>query len=149
MIHINTNNSPDILRLWADENWENGIGDFETFEKELLKLKMLNKKCILVWSNPNHTEDDEGGFPPMTSFFQIVKSLFFLRDLIRQAISFNIIHLQDKRAKENVEKVLEWYTPVNETRLVNTKEEIIALINERSSALSESRRSGLPAMTGL
>ena len=77
MIHINTNNSPDILRLWADENWENGIGDFETFEKELLKLKMLNKKCILVWSNPNHTEDDEGGFPPMTSFFQIVKSLFF------------------------------------------------------------------------
>ncbi len=130
MIRVSVQNLPDVIRLWCDDEWDDGIGDFEKIEKVLLKLKFESKKCILLYSNPDDVgnPDDPGEFPPMSSFIKIIAKLYFLRDLIRDTVKINIIHVKNEAAQSHLETLLKWYTPVNEIRIVKNKEEAMSLV---------------------
>ena len=61
---------------------------------------------------------------------RLIARLLSIRHKLRDAVHFNIIHLQDENARNNVNTVLQYYTPANETHVVETKAEIAAIINE-------------------
>lgn len=128
MIQVSLKNLPDVLHIWCDDYWDDGIGDFEILEKELLKLKLLSRKCILLYSHPEGDGDDIGDFPPMGAFMKIVAKLYFLRELIGQTVKVNIVHVKNKKAQEHLEALLNWYTPVNKILIAKNKEESISLV---------------------
>jgi hypothetical protein len=128
MIQVSLKNLPDVLRIWCDDKWEDGIGNFEILEKELLKLKLLSRKCVLLYSNPDFEGDDTGDFPPVGAFMKIVARLYFLRELIGETVKVNIVHVKNQKAQSHLETLLNWYTPVNTVLIAKNKEESMELV---------------------
>jgi hypothetical protein len=82
----------------------------------------------VLFSNPN-PDEKEYPFPPISYIITIAAKLLMLRSKISEAVDYNIIHLQDDEARSNVNNSLQYYTPVNPTHVVETKEEIVAILN--------------------
>jgi hypothetical protein len=121
---------PDILRIYTDDDWTQ-IGDFETMDQVLDAYIQRDEKLIVLFSNPTPNLTDEAiSFPPIHMLMRLIAMLLSIRHKLRDAVHFNIIHLQDENARNSVNTVLQYYTPANETHVVETKAEIAAIINE-------------------
>ena len=127
MIQVSLKNLPEVLRIWCDDKWDEGPGNFEMLEKELLKLKLRSRKCVLLYCNPD-CEDDTVDFPPMGAFMKIVAKLYFMRGLIAETVKVNIVHIKDKKSQQHLETLLEWYTPVNKILIAKNKEEAMEMV---------------------
>ena len=128
MIHVCEKLLPRVLKIYCCDNWTN-IGDMHKFEKILNNLVNTKQKTILLYSPPEH-HNTQSNFPPISSLLRIITNLILMRSTIKEAIRYNIIHLHDKDSRANLEKVLQYYTPINPVHLVKTKEEAATLINE-------------------
>jgi len=118
---------PRILRIYTTPDWSS-IGDFELLDHILDQCILTNSKIIVLFSNPN-PDEKEYPFPPISYIITIAAKLLMLRSKISEAVDYNIIHLQDDEARSNVNNFLQYYTPVNPTHVVETKEEIVAILN--------------------
>jgi hypothetical protein len=124
---------PEILRIYTDDDWSQ-IGEFEEMDNILDEYMQRGEKLVVLFSNPNEQESDDGiSFPPLHMLMRIIARLLSVRHKLRDAVYFNIIHLQDDNARNSVNTVLQYYTPANETHVVETKAEIAALINDSAN----------------
>ena len=124
---------PEILRIYTDDDWSQ-IGEFEEMDNILDEYMQRGEKLVVLFSNPNEQESDDGiSFPPLHMLMRIIARLLSVRHKLRDAVYFNIIHLQDDNARSSVNTVLQYYTPANETHVVETKAEIAALINDSAN----------------
>lgn len=124
---------PEILRIYTDDDWSQ-IGEFEEMDHILDEYIQRGEKLVVLFSNPNEQESDDGiSFPPLHMLMRIIARLLSVRHKLRDAVYFNIIHLQDDNARNSVNTVLQYYTPANETHVVETKAEIAALINDSAN----------------
>ena len=137
MIVVSKLNLPYFLKIYSTPDWSS-IGDFAGMESVLDELIENGQKTILVYADEDRTEEDTatGGnnednvpFPPLGSLMLIVGKLLLLRSKLQEAIYMNIIKINDDTARTNVESVLNYYTPVNETKVVESKIDIARLIN--------------------
>jgi hypothetical protein len=128
MIHVCEKLLPHVLKIYCCDDWTT-LGDIAKFEKILSNLVNTKQKTILLYSPPL-VQCNQSNFPPLSSLLVIITRLMLIRSTIKEAILFNIIYLHDKESTANVEKVLQYYTPINPVRLVKTKEEAATLINE-------------------
>ena len=133
MIVVSKLNLPYFLKIYSTPDWSS-IGDFAGMESVLDELIENGQKTILVYADEDRIEDgaldaNDVPFPPLGSLMLIVGKLLLLRSKLQEAIYMNIIEINDDTARSNVESVLNYYTPVNETKVVETKVEIARLIN--------------------
>jgi len=117
---------PQVLRMYATEDW-NQQSDFEGFERILDECIKRGEKIIILFSHPDPPE--HSNFPPISILMVLISKLFLLKPKLKSAVKFNIIHLQDEEARDNVNLILQYYTPANQTHVVETKEEAAELIN--------------------
>tara|TARA_Y100000389_G_scaffold201567_2_gene244577 strand:- start:15522 stop:15911 length:390 start_codon:yes stop_codon:yes gene_type:complete len=117
---------PKVLRIYATEDWSQP-SDFEGFNRILDACVERGEKVVILFSNPNPSE--HSNFPPFSVLMVLISKLFLLKPKLRLAVKFNIIHLQDEEARDNVNLILQYYTPANTTHVVETKEEAADLIN--------------------
>jgi hypothetical protein len=129
MIVVSKVNLPYFLKIYSTPDWDSGIGDFDGMEKILDELIESGQKTILVYSDEGKDDEDIVPFPPIGSLMLIVGKLLQLRSKLQGAIHMNIIEINDDTSRANVESVLNYYTPVNETKVVESKDEIANIIN--------------------
>ena len=133
MIVVSKLNLPYFLKIYSTPDWSS-IGDFAGMESVLDELIENGQKTILVYADEDRTDtapsnEDNVPFPPLGSLMLIVGKLLLLRSKLQEAIYMNIIKINDDTARTNVESVLNYYTPVNETKVVESKVDIARLIN--------------------
>lgn len=128
MIVVSKVNLPYFLKIYSTPDWSTGIGDFEGMERVLDELIESGQKTILVYTDEGKNSGTVP-FPPIGSLMLIVGKLLFLRNKLKSAIHMNIIEINDDTSRANVESVLSYYTPVNRTEVVESKEDIARLIN--------------------
>jgi hypothetical protein len=138
MIVVSKNNLPYFLKVYSTPDWSTGIGDFEGMERVLDEFIENGQKTILVYSDECKDENFQSvPFPPIGSLMLIVGKLLLMRNKLKEAIHMNIIEINDETARSNVENVLNYYTPVNRTELVESKKDIARLINTFYENLSD------------
>lgn len=145
MIVVSKNNLPYFLKVYSTPDWSTGIGDFEGMERVLDEFIENGQKTILVYSDECKDENFQSiPFPPIGSLMLIVGKLLLIRNKLKEAIHMNIIEINDETARSNLENVLNYYTPVNRTEIVESKKDIARLINTFYENLSddESNTSG-------
>ena len=130
MIVVSKLNLPYFLKIYSTPDWSS-IGDFAGMESVLDELIENDQKTILVYADEDRIEEDTNDvpFPPLGSLMLIVGKLLLLRSKLQEAIYMNIIKINDDTARSNVESVLNYYTPANETKVVESKVDIARLIN--------------------
>jgi hypothetical protein len=130
MIVVSKLNLPYFLKIYSTPDWSS-IGDFAGMESVLDELIENDQKTILVYADEDRIEEDTNDvpFPPLGSLMLIVGKLLLLRSKLQEAIYMNIIKINDDTARSNMESVLNYYTPANETKVVESKVDIARLIN--------------------
>lgn len=128
MINIDTSLMPRVLKMRADSDWSS-VGDFEKFEQILDTAIANDEPFILVYFCGEPAR--ESNFPPISSLLHIVAKLIMLKSKIEKGIAFNVVCVEDPADMENVETVLKYYTPANETHIAKSKEEVVRLIQSR------------------
>lgn len=128
MIKFCTKLMPKVLRIYTCEDWSVD-GNFDTFYDILNEFQTRDDKFIILFSNPVE-KPGEISFPPVSILMSIIAKLFSVRGSLEDAVLCNIIHIQDKNARMNINRVLQYYTPVNTTHIVDTKQEAVDIINQ-------------------
>jgi hypothetical protein len=124
---------PKIVRIYTNDDWSQ-IGDFDRLDYLLDDCIEKNEKMVVLFSNPNEFDPDEGiSFPPLHMLMRIITRLLAVRHKLKDSVNFNVIHLQDENARKSVNTVLKYYTPANKTYVVESKAEIAAIINDKSN----------------
>ena len=118
---------PDVLRIWTTDDWNN-VGDFELFNEILDEFIEKGKKCIILFSNPNLPQLGIP-IPPVLSILYIVSNLLMMKSKLQEGVYFNVIHLQDEEARDNMNLLLQYYTPANETHVVESIKDATDIIN--------------------
>jgi|TARA_B110000196_G_C20762866_1_gene482985 hypothetical protein len=118
---------PDVLRIWTTDDWNN-VGDFELFNEILDEFIEKGKKCIILFSNPNLPQLGIP-IPPVLSILYIVSNLLMMKSKLQEGVYFNVIHLQDEEARDNMNLLLQYYTPANETHVVESMKDATDIIN--------------------
>jgi hypothetical protein len=118
---------PDVLRIWTTDDWNN-VGDFELFNEILDEFIEKGKKCIILFSNPNLPQLGIP-IPPVLSILYIVSNLLMMKSKLQEGVYFNVIHLQDEEARDNMNFLLQYYTPANETHVVESIKDATDIIN--------------------
>jgi len=118
---------PDVLRIWTTDDWNN-VGDFELFNEILDEFIEKGKKCIILFSNPNLPQLGIP-IPPVLSILYIVSNLLMMKSKLQEGVYFNVIHLQDEEARDNMNFLLQYYTPANETHVVESMKDATDIIN--------------------
>jgi len=118
---------PDVLRVWTTDEWDE-IGDFDMFNKILDEYIEKNNKFVLLFSKPGISIP---GIPLPTAptLIYIVAKLVMMKSKLQQAVYFNVIHLQDAEARDNLNFLLQYYTPANETHVVESIDDATKIIN--------------------
>tara|TARA_B110000285_G_scaffold173527_1_gene194454 strand:+ start:1287 stop:1688 length:402 start_codon:yes stop_codon:yes gene_type:complete len=118
---------PDVLRVWTTDEWDE-IGDFDMFNEILDEYIEKDKKFVLLFSKPGIPTP---GIPLPTAptLLYIVAKLVMMKSKLQQAVYFNVIHLQDAEARDNLNFLLEYYTPANDTHVVESIEDATEIIN--------------------
>jgi hypothetical protein len=128
MIHVDKSLLPGILKLRSCPDWDNGIGDIDTFIECLDTAIATDSPFIMVYYTG--APEDPKAFPPLTVLMKIVGQLLMIRDKIKDGIMCNILCVQDEEDIPNIDLVLKYYTPANETHIARSKSEVMAIINE-------------------
>jgi hypothetical protein len=123
---------PDVLRIWTTKDWDH-VGDFDLFNEILDEYINKGKKFVILFSNPDVPELGIP-LPPVSTILYIVGQLIMLRSKLKEAVYFNVIHLQDEEARDNMNFLLQYYTPTNETRVVESLTDATNIINEHLKA---------------
>tara|TARA_R110000751_G_C13628935_1_gene465583 strand:- start:108 stop:512 length:405 start_codon:yes stop_codon:yes gene_type:complete len=118
---------PDVLRIWTTDDWNN-VGDFELFNEILDEFIEKGKKCIILFSNPNLPQLGIP-IPSVLSILYIVSNLLMMKSKLQEGVYFNVIHLQDEEARDNMNFLLQYYTPANETHVVESIKDATDIIN--------------------
>ncbi len=118
---------PDILRIWTTKDWDQ-VGDFDLFNEVLDEFIEKGKKFIILFSNPNVPELGLP-MPPISSILYVVAKLMMMRSKLLEGVYFNVIHLQDEEARDNMNFLLKYYTPANETHVVESMKDATEIIN--------------------
>ena len=118
---------PDVLRIWTTDDWNN-VGDFELFNEILDEFIEKGKKCIILFSNPNLPQLGIP-IPSVLSILYIVSNLLMMKSKLQEGVYFNVIHLQDEEARDNMNFLLQYYTPANETHVVESMKDATDIIN--------------------
>ena len=118
---------PDVLRIWTTDDWNN-VGDFELFNEILDEFIEKGKKCIILFSNPNLPQLGIP-IPSVLSILYIVSNLLMMKSKLQEGVYFNVIHLQDEEARDNMNLLLQYYTPANETHVVESMKDATDIIN--------------------
>jgi len=119
---------PDVLRIWTTKEWDH-VGDFDLFNEILDEYIEKGQKFVILFSNPDVPELGIP-LPPVSTILYIVGQLIMLRSKLKEAVYFNVIHLQDEEARDNMNFLLQYYTPTNETRVVESLTDATNIINE-------------------
>ena len=119
---------PDVLRIWTTKDWDH-VGDFDLFNEILDEYIEKGQKFVILFSNPDVPELGIP-LPPVSTILYIVGQLIMLRSKLKEAVYFNVIHLQDEEARDNMNFLLQYYTPTNETRVVESLTDATNIINE-------------------
>jgi len=119
---------PDVLRIWTTKEWDH-VGDFDLFNEILDEYIEKGQKFVILFSNPDVPELGIT-LPPVSTILYIVGQLIMLRSKLKEAVYFNVIHLQDEEARDNMNFLLQYYTPTNETRVVESLTDATNIINE-------------------
>lgn len=125
---------PDVLRIWTTDDWDN-VGDFELFNDILDEFIEKGKKFIILFSNPDVPELGLP-LPPISSILYVVAKLIMMRSKLQEGVYFNVIHLQDEEARDNMNFLLQYYTPANETYVVESMEDATEMINNHLKKIS-------------
>ena len=119
---------PDVLRIWTTKDWSD-VGDFDLFNEILDEYIEKGQKFVILFSNPDVPELGIP-LPSVSTILYIVGQLIMLRSKLKEAVYFNVIHLQDEEARDNMNFLLQYYTPTNETRVVESLTDATNIINE-------------------
>jgi hypothetical protein len=119
---------PDVLRIWTTDDWD-GVVDFELFNEILDEYIEKGKKFVILFSNPGVPELGLP-LPPLMQILYIVAKLLMLKSKLKDCVYFNVIHLQDEEARDNMNFLLQYYTPANETHVVESMEDATSIINK-------------------
>lgn len=123
---------PDVLRIWTTTDWSD-VGDFDLFNEILDEYIEKGQKFVILFSNPDVPELGIP-LPSVSTILYIVGQLIMLRSKLKEAVYFNVIHLQDEEARDNMNFLLQYYTPTNETRVVESLTDATNIINEHLKA---------------
>jgi hypothetical protein len=123
---------PDVLRIWTTKDWSD-VGDFDLFNEILDEYIEKGQKFVILFSNPDVPELGIP-LPSVSTILYIVGQLIMLRSKLKEAVYFNVIHLQDEEARDNMNFLLQYYTPTNETRVVESLTDATNIINEHLKA---------------
>ena len=123
---------PDVLRIWTTKEWDH-VGDFDLFNEILDEYIEKGQKFVILFSNPDVPELGIP-LPSVSTILYIVGQLIMLRSKLKEAVYFNVIHLQDEEARDNMNFLLQYYTPTNETRVVESLTDATNIINEHLKA---------------
>jgi len=123
-----------VLRIWTTKDWDH-VGDFDLFNEILDEYINKGKKFVILFSNPDVPELGIP-LPPVSTILYIVGQLIMLRSKLKEAVYFNVIHLQDEEARDNMNFLLQYYTPTNETRVVESLTDATNIINEHLNLIN-------------